>query len=88
MSNSSSSSTTGGISLFGIVFVVFLVLKLAEIGAVATWSWWWVFSPLWGPFVIVVGVFAVFLVIRGIIAIIMAIGEGISSRKRVREFYD
>ena len=24
--------------------------KLAEIGVVATWSWWWVTSPLWIPF--------------------------------------
>lgn len=29
------------------VFIVFLVLKLAEIGVVASWSWWWVTSPLW-----------------------------------------
>jgi small Trp-rich protein len=33
--------------LFGAVFVVFLVMKLAQIGAVADWSWWWVTSPLW-----------------------------------------
>lgn len=25
--------------------LVFLVLKYAEIGVVATWSWWWVLSP-------------------------------------------
>ena len=29
------------------VFIVFLILKLAEVGVVATWSWWWVTSPLW-----------------------------------------
>lgn len=29
-------------------FLVFLYLKLAGIGAVATWSWWWVTAPLWG----------------------------------------
>lgn len=56
------STASSGIGLTGLVFVVFLVLKLAEIGVVATWSWWWVTSPLWIPFafagalVIVVGI--------------------------------
>ena len=27
-----------------IIFIVFLILKLA--GLVA-WSWWWIFSPYW-----------------------------------------
>ena len=45
MDNNSSS----GVGLFGLVFIVFLVLKLAEVGAVADWSWWWVTAPLWGP---------------------------------------
>lgn len=36
-----------GLSLSAVVFLVFLVLKLAEVGAVAHWSWWWVTSPLW-----------------------------------------
>ncbi len=41
-----------------LLFFVFLILKLANIGIVATWSWWWVTSPLW---------------IMGVIAIIMLI---------------
>lgn len=32
----------GCLTLLGILFVA---LKLAEIGVVATWSWWWVLSP-------------------------------------------
>jgi len=27
--------------------ILFIGLKLAEIGTVATWSWWWVISPFW-----------------------------------------
>lgn len=42
-----------GIGLGGMIFIVFLVLKLGGIGQVANWSWWWVCSPLWIPFVIV-----------------------------------
>lgn len=49
-------SVSGGIGLSGLVFIVFLVLKLAEIGAVANWSWWWVTSPLWIPVVLVLGI--------------------------------
>ena len=41
----------GGLGLGGVLFVVFLILKLTDnIG----WSWWWVTSPLWIPIGIVV----------------------------------
>jgi hypothetical protein len=33
----------------GIIFVVFLVLKLLGI---LTWSWWWITAPLWIGFII------------------------------------
>ena len=33
----------------GIIFIVFLILKLLGI---LTWSWWWVTAPLWLGFVI------------------------------------
>ena len=42
---------SGGIGLLGMVFLVFLILKLANVGVVANWSWWWVFSPFWIPVV-------------------------------------
>jgi len=35
--------------LCNLTFIVFLILKLAEKGAVQHWSWWWVTSPLWLP---------------------------------------
>lgn len=35
-------------------FLVFLTLKLAEVGVVAAWSWWWVTAPLWGPWAVVI----------------------------------
>jgi len=38
------------VSFTGLLFIVFLVLKLT---GVIGWSWWWVFSPLWIPFVLV-----------------------------------
>lgn len=49
---SSSNSSGGGMGICGVLFIVFLVLKLTEVGSVAGWSWWWVTSPLWIPFVL------------------------------------
>lgn len=44
-------SGSGGIGLGGLMFVVFLVLKLC---GVIAWSWWWVTAPLWIPLGLVV----------------------------------
>jgi len=44
---------TGGLGIGTILFLIFLTLKLAEVGPVAEWSWWWVFSPIWIPLAIV-----------------------------------
>lgn len=60
------SSSGGGISLLGLVFLVFLVMKLAGIGQVANWSWWWVTSPLWLPLTIFVIGFVIFVIIRSL----------------------
>lgn len=37
---------SGGISVLGLLFVLFVGLKLA---GVIDWSWWLVFAPIWGP---------------------------------------
>ena len=51
MSNNIDTSKNGlGIST--ILFLIFLTLKLAEVGPVAHWSWLWVLSPLWIPLVL------------------------------------
>ena len=39
------------IGFFTILFLIFLTLKLAGLGVVADWSWWWVTAPLWLPIV-------------------------------------
>ena len=45
----SNNSSSGGIGFVGLLAIVFIVLKL--VGTI-TWSWWWVLSPLWIPFVL------------------------------------
>ncbi len=48
MENNKSNSSLG---LGTILFLIFLTLKLAQIGPVQYWSWWWVFSPIWIPII-------------------------------------
>ena len=55
---SEDSSKSSGLGIGMILFLIFLTLKLGGWGVVATWSWWWVTSPLWIP-VIAVGFFVV-----------------------------
>jgi hypothetical protein len=56
-----------GIGIGTVIFLIFLVLKLAGVGEVATWSWWWVTSPLWIPIVLVLGIAAIALILAGIV---------------------
>jgi uncharacterized protein (DUF983 family) len=55
----SKNNSTSGIGIGTIIFVIFLVLKLAEIGPVQYWSWWWVTSPLWIPFAIIIPILGI-----------------------------
>lgn len=53
-------TTNVSIDFSGLLFIVFLILKLC---GVITWSWWWVTAPLWGPvaFVLALGLlYAIF----------------------------
>jgi len=83
MSNSTSAARSG-IGLGTAVFVVFLVLKLAEIGQVATWSWWWVTCPLWIPWAIVAAVGLPVLAGILILALVDEIRTSIRTRRHVR----
>lgn len=65
MSNNASSSS-GGIGFLGLLTIVFIVLKL--IGFIS-WSWWWVLSPIWIPFAIVILAFVIFFAVMFIKAL-------------------
>ena len=58
------------IGLGGFVFLIFLILKLADIGVVATWSWWWVTCPLWIGIALWAFVMAVFGLVAGAIGLV------------------
>jgi len=53
---SQTTQTSSGIRFSGMLFLLFLGLKL---GNVIDWSWWWVFSPLWIPIIPAAVIFAV-----------------------------
>lgn len=42
-----------------VLFLVLLILKCIPSTIVATWPWWVIFSPLWVPFALFLGVCAV-----------------------------
>lgn len=60
-----SNSSSCGIGLWGILTIIFVVAKLA--GAL-NWSWWWVFAPLWIPWLVVIGA----LLVIGVVLLILA----------------
>ena len=45
-----------------LAFLAVLIMKIASVAPVASWSWWWVMSPAWMPvaliFSLFVGLFA------------------------------
>jgi hypothetical protein len=50
MANNDNSSS-GGVGFFGLMFLIFMTLKLT---GYITWSWWWVTAPLWGGFALLI----------------------------------
>lgn len=53
-----STGVFGGVTFSGLLFLVFLVLKLCK---VIDWSWWWITAPLWGQVVIMIVAIIIFV---------------------------
>lgn len=49
--NENKTTVSGGIGFSGLLTIAFIVLKLL---GVISWSWWWVLSPIWISFAIVI----------------------------------
>jgi hypothetical protein len=56
-----SSKSSNGISFGSVLFLIFLVLKLTNL---IDWSWWWVTSPLWIGFAILLIILIGVLIIK------------------------
>lgn len=67
MNNHGSSAAGGGIGFFGLLTIVFIILKLV---GVIQWSWLWVLGPLWIPFAVI---FGTALILKLIVKILEAV---------------
>ena len=72
-------TSSNGINVATILFLIFLVLKLTHY---IDWSWWWVTAPLWLPITVIIGVFGICVAIGGIILVTAAIISTILERKK------
>jgi hypothetical protein len=70
-------SSSAGVGVGGLTFIVFLVLKL--LGKI-TWSWWWVTAPLWGGFALVLACLALFCIGAGIYTGVGALSDLLRKR--------
>ncbi len=60
----SDSSGGGGIGFIGLLTIVFITLKLTGF---ITWSWWWVLSPLWIGWALLILIVVIMLIIALIV---------------------
>lgn len=75
MSNSGGNASGGGIGVVGLLFILFVALKLTHQIA---WSWLWVTVPLWGGFAL----FLAFILFCLVMAVITGqAGEALRKRK-------
>jgi len=56
---SKETTSSSGIGFCGLLTILFIAFKLL---GVITWSWWWVLSPMWIPFVVVLSIFLIIMV--------------------------
>lgn len=56
----SSTASSGGISVIGLLGVAFVVLKLC---GVIDWSWWWVTAPFWIGFALLLAIGVLYLLV-------------------------
>ena len=56
----SDKNASSGIGISGVLFIVFLVLKLTE---TIDWSWWWVLAPIWIPLTIAICIILFLLIL-------------------------
>jgi len=56
-----------GIGMGGLLFVLLVVIKLTNLAP--TLTWFWVFSPLWIPFAVILGASAFLFLIACFVAL-------------------
>ena len=73
---------SGGVSFAGLLFLLFLGLKLTN---QIDWSWWWVTAPLWGPIALVLGFALIVIFIAIIIAgVALLLGKKVNLKEGLK----
>lgn len=73
---------SGGVSFAGLLFLLFLGLKLTN---QIDWSWWWVTAPLWGPLALVLGFALIVIFIAFIIAgVALLLGKKVNLKEGLK----
>lgn len=65
-------TTSSGITIIGLLGIVFIVLKLCK---VISWSWWWVLAPFWIP----VGI--------GLVAVIGVLIWAAATERKIKKWF-
>jgi hypothetical protein len=75
--NAAKTVTSGSFPFISILTLIFVVGK---IWGYLDWSWWWVFSPIWISWGIVVGFVALVALITSVVYVVMFIIEWFKHR--------
>ena len=73
---------SGGVSFAGLLFLLFLGLKLTN---QIDWSWWWVTAPLWAPLALVLGFALIVIIIAFLIAgVALLLGKKVNLKEGLK----
>ena len=73
---------SGGVSFAGLLFLLFLGLKLTN---QIDWSWWWVTAPIWGPIALVLVIALVAIIIAILIAgVALLLGKKVNLKEGIK----
>jgi hypothetical protein len=67
MEKKTSSYKSSGVGFCSLLALLFIYFKLTGNTVIATWSWWWVLSPLWLPITIVLVIIALVLLVMALL---------------------
>lgn len=76
-----SSSASGGVGFAGLLTVLFIGLKLCHQIA---WSWWWVLSPLWISWGLVLAVSVGYVAFVLVVAFVATLIDHVSDIRQTR----
>jgi hypothetical protein len=75
---------SGGVSFAGLLFLLFLGLKLTN---QIDWSWWWVTAPLWGPITLLLAFALIVIFIAALIAgVALLLGKKVNLKEVLTTF--